>query len=66
MSRLFGPVLAILPFDDEAGAVRLANDTDCGLLAAVWTENTGRLQRVAKAARAGQVFMNCYGAGGGV
>ena len=64
--EVFGPVLAAMPFDDEADAVRLANGTDYGLLAAVWTENAGRLQRVAKAVKAGQVFMNCYGAGGGV
>lgn len=64
--EVFGPVLAAMPFEDEADAVRLANSTDYGLLAAVWTENAGRLQRVAKAVRAGQVFMNCYGAGGGV
>ncbi|MEY5099404.1 MAG: Aldehyde dehydrogenase PuuC [Pseudomonadota bacterium] len=64
--EVFGPVLAAMPFEDEADAIRLANGTDYGLLAAVWTENAGRLQRVAKAVRAGQVFMNCYGAGGGV
>lgn len=64
--EVFGPVLAALPFDDEADAIRLANGTPYGLLAAVWTENAGRLQRVAKAVKAGQVFMNCYGAGGGV
>ena len=64
--EVFGPVLAVLPFDDEADAIALANATDYGLLAAVWTENSGRLHRVAKAVRAGQVFMNCYGAGGGV
>jgi aldehyde dehydrogenase (NAD+) len=64
--EVFGPVLAALPFDDEADAIRLANGTDYGLLAAVWTENAGRLHRVAKAVKAGQVFMNCYGAGGGV
>lgn len=64
--EVFGPVLAALPFEDEADAIRLANGTDYGLLAAVWTENAGRLHRVAKAVRAGQVFMNCYGAGGGV
>ena len=51
---------------DEADAIALANGTDYGLLAAVWTESAGRLQRVAKAVKAGQVFMNCYGAGGGV
>jgi aldehyde dehydrogenase (NAD+) len=64
--EVFGPVLAALPFDDEADAIALANDTDYGLLAAVWTENGGRQQRVAKAVKAGQVFVNCYGAGGGV
>jgi len=64
--EVFGPVLAVLPFDDEADAIALANATDYGLLAAVWTENAGRAQRVAKAIRAGQVFVNCYGAGGGV
>ncbi len=64
--EVFGPVLAALPFDDEDDAVRLANDTPYGLLAAVWSENAGRLQRVAKRVRAGQVFLNAYGAGGGV
>lgn len=64
--EVFGPVLAALPFEDESDAIALANGTDYGLLAAVWTENAGRLQRVAKAVKAGQVFMNCYGAGGGV
>ncbi len=64
--EVFGPVLAAMPFGDEADAIALANGTDYGLLAAVWTENAGRLHRVAKAVRAGQVFMNCYGAGGGV
>ena len=64
--EVFGPVLAAFPFDDEADAIALANDTDYGLLAAVWTENGGRQQRVSKAVRCGQVFINCYGAGGGV
>ncbi|MFY8104129.1 MAG: aldehyde dehydrogenase family protein [Ramlibacter sp.] len=64
--EVFGPVLAAMPFEDEADAIALANGTDYGLLAAVWTENAGRLQRVAKSVQAGQVFMNCYGAGGGV
>ena len=64
--EVFGPVMAALPFDDEAEAIAPANATDCGLWAAVWTENGGRQQRVAKAAPAGQVFINCYGAGGGV
>ena len=64
--EVFGPVLAIFPFEDEADAIALANGTEYGLLAAVWTENGGRQQRVSKAVRAGQVFINCYGAGGGV
>jgi len=66
LEEIFGPVLSAMPFEDEADAIALANSTDYGLLAAVWTENAGRLQRVAKAVQAGQVFMNCYGAGGGV
>jgi aldehyde dehydrogenase (NAD+) len=64
--EVFGPVLAAFPFEDEADAILLANGTDYGLLAAVWTDNGGRQQRVAKAVKAGQVFVNCYGAGGGV
>jgi len=64
--EVFGPVLAAFPFDDEAEAIAIANDTDYGLLGAVWTENGGRQQRVAKALRCGQVFINCFGAGGGV
>jgi aldehyde dehydrogenase (NAD+) len=64
--EVFGPVLAVLPFDTEDDAVRLANGTPYGLLGAVWTENGARQMRVAKAIRAGQVFINCYGAGGGV
>ena len=64
--EVFGPVLAAFPFEDEADAIALANDTEFGLLAAVWTENGGCQRRVAKAVRCGQVFINCYGAGGGV
>ena len=64
--EVFGPVLAAMRFSDEADAIALANGTPYGLLAAVWSENGGRAYRVAKAVRAGQVFVNCYGAGGGV
>jgi aldehyde dehydrogenase (NAD+) len=64
--EVFGPVLAAMPFQDEAHAIALANGTDYGLLAAVWTENGGRQQRVAKALKCGQVFVNSFGAGGGV
>ncbi|NDV51614.1 aldehyde dehydrogenase family protein [Salipiger sp. PrR003] len=64
--EVFGPVLAMIPFDDEAEAIRIANGTDYGLVAAVWTRDGARQQRVAKALRCGQVFINGYGAGGGV
>ena len=64
--EVFGPVLAVLPFEDEAEAIALANGTPYGLIAAVWSENGGRQSRVANAMRVGQVFINCYGAGGGV
>jgi aldehyde dehydrogenase (NAD+) len=64
--EVFGPVLAAIPFDDEADALRIANGTDFGLVAGVWTENGARQMRVAKRLRVGQVFVNGYGAGGGV
>lgn len=64
--EVFGPVLVMIPFDDEADAIRIANGTDYGLVAGVWTENGGRQMRLAKAVRAGQVFLNGYGAGGGI
>lgn len=64
--EVFGPVLSVMPFEDEADAVRLANATDYGLVAGVWTADGARQMRVAKALRVGQVFVNCYGAGGGI
>ena len=64
--EIFGPVLVVVPFETEAQAVELANATDYGLMAAVWTENGGVQQRVAKAMQAGQVYINSFGAGGGV
>lgn len=64
--EIFGPVLVALPFDDEADAIRLSNATDYGLQGAVWTENGGRQQRVARGVRCGQLYINCFGAGGGV
>lgn len=64
--EVFGPVLAAMPFDDEADAIALANDTDYGLVAGVWTENGSRQERMAHAIKSGQVFINCFGAGGGV
>ena len=64
--EVFGPVLAAMSFTDEAHAIALANGTDYGLLAAVWSENGGTQQRVAKALKCGQVVINSFGAGGGV
>ena len=64
--EVFGPVLSIIPFDDEEDAVRLANATDFGLLAGIWTRDGGRQIRMAKRMQCGQVYLNCYGAGGGV
>lgn len=64
--EVFGPVLAAIPFKDEDDAIAVANGTDYGLVAAVWTENGARQHRVANRLEGGQVFINCYGAGGGV
>jgi aldehyde dehydrogenase (NAD+) len=64
--EIFGPVQALIPFDTEEDAVRIANGTAYGLVAGVWTESGGRQMRLARALRAGQVFVNNYGAGGGV
>jgi aldehyde dehydrogenase (NAD+) len=64
--EIFGPVLAAMPFDDEADAVRLANGTEYGLVAGIWTRDGARQLRIARKLRCGQVFINNYGAGGGV
>jgi aldehyde dehydrogenase (NAD+) len=64
--EVFGPVLAAMPFDDEAQAIALANGTPYGLVAGIWTRDGARQLRIARRVRAGQVFVNNYGAGGGV
>ncbi|UEM07488.1 aldehyde dehydrogenase family protein (plasmid) [Skermanella rosea] len=64
--EVFGPVLSAIPFDDEADAIRIANGTDFGLVAGIWTRDGARQLRLARAVRAGQVFVNAYGAGGGI
>jgi aldehyde dehydrogenase (NAD+) len=64
--EIFGPVQVVIPFDDEEQAITIANSTDFGLVASVWTNSGARQMRTAKAIRAGQVFINNYGAGGGV
>jgi len=64
--EVFGPVLAAMPFRDEAHAVQLANATRFGLVAGIWTRDGGRQLRMARHVKSGQVFINNYGAGGGV
>ena len=64
--EIFGPVQVLIRFDDEAEACRIANGTAYGLVAGIWTQDGGRQMRLARDLRAGQVFINNYGAGGGV
>ncbi len=64
--EVFGPVLAAMSFMDEDHAVALANATRFGLVAGIWTRDGARQFRMAKRVRSGQVFINNYGAGGGV
>jgi len=56
--EIFGPVACLIPFEDEADAIRLANDIQYGLSSYVWTENIGRAHRVAAAVEAGMCFVN--------
>ncbi|MEM7438957.1 MAG: aldehyde dehydrogenase family protein [Pseudomonadota bacterium] len=64
--EIFGPVQVAIPFADDEEAVAIANGTDYGLVASCWTQNGPRQMRMAKEIRAGQVYINNYGAGGGI
>jgi aldehyde dehydrogenase (NAD+)/betaine-aldehyde dehydrogenase len=64
--EIFGPVLTVTPFGDEDEAVALANGTDYALIGAVWTTDLARAHRVAARVDGGQIFVNAFGAGGGV
>ena len=64
--EVFGPVLCVIPFEDEAEAIAIANGTEYGLVASVWTRDGARQKRVAKKLHCGQVFVNNFGAAGGV
>ena len=63
--EVFGPVLAVTPFKDEAEALRLANATDFGLASGVWTANLSRAHRMVRGIRAGVVHVNTYGGSDG-
>ena len=64
--EIFGPVQVLIAFDGEAQALQIANGTEFGLVAGVWTRDGGRQMRMARSLKCGQVFINNYGAGGGV
>ena len=58
--EIFGPVVVVLPFDDEADAIRIANDSDFGLSGSIWTQNLGRALRVSRAVEAGNLSVNSH------
>ena len=64
--EIFGPVQVVIPFSDEAEAIAIANGTAFGLVAGVWTRDGSRALRLARKLQCGQVFINNYGAGGGI
>jgi len=58
--EIFGPVVAVVPFEDEADAVAIANDTPYGLSGSIWTQNLGRALRVARAVETGNLSVNSH------
>jgi betaine-aldehyde dehydrogenase len=58
--EIFGPVVTVLPFEDEADAIALANDTEYGLSGSIWTDNLSRALRVSRAVEAGNLSVNSH------
>jgi acyl-CoA reductase-like NAD-dependent aldehyde dehydrogenase len=64
--EIFGPVLAIIPFDDLEEAATIANRSQYGLVSGIWTRDINKAMSLASRIKTGQVYINTYGAGGGV
>jgi len=64
--EIFGPVLAVMTFEDVEEAIAVANRTPYGLVTGVWTRDINKAMSIASRVKAGQVYVNTYGAGGGV
>jgi acyl-CoA reductase-like NAD-dependent aldehyde dehydrogenase len=64
--EIFGPVLAIITFDEVEEAIAIANRSQYGLVAGVWTRDINKAMTIASRIKSGQVYINTYGAGGGV
>ncbi|MGP4106022.1 aldehyde dehydrogenase family protein [Virgibacillus sp. L01] len=64
--EIFGPVLSVFTFKDDQEAINLANNTDYGLVTGIWTQDISRAHLLANRIDSGQIFVNNYGAGGGI